>query len=127
MTIKMQTMQVLAPAKINLSLKILGRRSDGFHEIETLVAPISLADKIDIERQSRWIDFSCDDPTVPSGDENLVVRAAKAFFEETKITGGVGIKLHKQIPHGAGLGGGSSDAASTLIALNKLFEAKLSG
>ena len=120
-------MQVLAPAKINLSLKILGRRDDGFHEIETLISPISLADKIDIEAQSRWIDFSCDDPTVPGGDENLVVRAAKAFLEKTKISSGVGIKLQKQIPHGAGLGGGSSDAASVLVALNKLFETKLSG
>src|SRR5260370_42075767 len=90
MTIEMKAMQVLAPAKINLSLKILSRREDGFHEIETLIAPISLADKIDIERQSRWIDFSCDDPTVPSGDENLVVRAAKVFFERTKISAGVG-------------------------------------
>jgi len=122
----MTKMQVLAPAKINLSLKILGRREDGFHEIETLISPISLADKIDIERQSRWIDFSCDDPTVPSGDENLVVRVAKAFFEKTKISGGVGIRLHKKIPHGAGLGGGSSDAAATLRALNQLFKTKLS-
>jgi len=122
----MTKMQVLALAKINLSLKILGRRDDGFHEIETLIAPISLADKIDIERQSRRVDFTCDDPTVPSGDENLVVRAAKVFFERTKISGGVTIKLQKQIPHGAGLGGGSSDAASTLIALNQLFETKLS-
>src|SRR5206468_1423403 len=81
----------------------------------------------DIEPQSRWIDFSCDDPTVPGGDENLVVRAAKAFLEKTKISSGVGIKLQKQIPHGAGLGGGSSDAASVLVALNKLFETKLSG
>ena len=126
MTIEMSAMQVLAPAKINLSLKILGRRSDGFHEIETLIAPISLYDKIDIDRQSRWIDFSCDDPTVPSGDENLIVRAAKVFFERTKISGGVTIKLQKQIPHGAGLGGGSSDAATTLRALNELFETKLS-
>ena len=126
MTIEMQTMQVLAPAKINLSLKILGRRGDGFHEIETLIAPISLYDKIDIEKQSRWIDFSCDDPTVPSGDENLVVRVAKAFFEKTRISSGVRIKLHKKIPHGAGLGGGSSDAAATLRALNQLFETKLS-
>jgi len=118
-------MQVLAPAKINLSLKILGRRNDGFHEIETLISPISLADKIDIEPQSRWIDFSCDDPTLPGGDENLAVRAAKAFFEKTKIARGVGIKLHKKIPHGAGLGGGSSDAAATLRALNELFETKL--
>jgi 4-diphosphocytidyl-2-C-methyl-D-erythritol kinase len=126
MTIEMSAMQVLAPAKINLSLKILGRRGDGFHEIETLIAPISLYDKIDIEKQSRWIDFSCDDPTVPSRDENLVVRIAKAFFEKTKISSGVRIKLHKKIPHGAGLGGGSSDAAATLRALNQLFETKLS-
>jgi len=126
MTIEMSAMQVLAPAKINLSLKILGRRGDGFHEIETLIAPISLYDKIDIEKQSRWIDFSCDDPTVPSGDENLVVRVAKAFFEKAKISSGVRIKLHKKIPHGAGLGGGSSDAAATLRALNQLFETKLS-
>jgi 4-diphosphocytidyl-2-C-methyl-D-erythritol kinase len=118
-------MQVLAPAKINLSLKILGRRNDGFHEIETLISPISLADKIDIEPQSRWIDFSCDDPTLPGGDENLAVRAAKAFFEKARINGGVGIKLHKKIPHGAGLGGGSSDAAATLRAINELFETKL--
>src|SRR5436305_3245995 len=127
MTIEMSAMQVLAPAKINHSSMIVCRRSDGFNEIETLIAPISLYDKIDIDRQSRWIDFSCDDPTVPSGNENLIVRAAKAFFERTKISGGVTIKLQKQIPHGAGLGGGSSDAASVLVALNKLFEAKLSG
>jgi 4-diphosphocytidyl-2-C-methyl-D-erythritol kinase len=119
-------MQVLAPAKINLSLRVLGRRSDGFHEIETLISPISLADKIDIEKQNRWIDFSCDDPTLSSGDDNLVVRATKAFFEKTKIKSGVAIKLQKKIPHGAGLGGGSSDAAATLRALNQLFERKLS-
>src|SRR5438128_4540984 len=122
----MTKMQVLAPAKINLSLTSLRRRDDGFHAIETLIWPISLADKIDIEPQSRWIDFSCDDPTVPSGDENLVVRAAKLFFERTKVTAGVRIKLKKQIPQGAGLGGGSSDAAATLLALNQLFETKLS-
>ena len=119
-------MQVLAPAKINLSLRVLGKRDDGFHEIETLISPISLADKIDIERQSRWIDFSCDEPTLSSGDDNLVVRAAKAFFEKTKIKSGLGIKLQKKIPHGAGLGGGSSDAAATLRALSELFETKLS-
>jgi 4-diphosphocytidyl-2-C-methyl-D-erythritol kinase len=126
MTIEMNRMQVLAPAKINLSLKILGRRDDGFHEVETLIAPISLADKIDIERQSRWIDFQCDDPSVPKGDENLVVRAAKAFLDRTRQKAGIAIQLQKKIPHGAGLGGGSSDAAATLLALNQIFEAKLS-
>jgi len=122
----MTKMQVLAPAKINLSLRVLGKRPDGFHEIETLIAPISLYDKIDIERQNSWIDFTCDDPTLSTGDDNLVVRAAKLFLERTKVKSGVSIKLEKKIPHGAGLGGGSSDAAATLRGLNELFEAKLS-
>jgi 4-diphosphocytidyl-2-C-methyl-D-erythritol kinase len=118
-------MQVLAPAKINLSLRVLGRRSDGFHEIETLITPISLCDEIEIQKKPSRIDFSCDDPSVPSGEDNLVVRAAKTFFQRTEIKAGVSIKLHKKIPHGAGLGGGSSDAASTLLALNELFNAKM--
>ena len=120
-------MQVLAPAKINLSLKILARRSDEFHEIETLIAPISLYDELKIEKRARkqGIEFHCNDPSVPQGDDNLAVRAAKAFFEKRKIEGGILIELKKKIPHGAGLGGGSSDAASTLMALNELFETKL--
>ena len=120
-------MQVLAPAKINISLRILGRRSDGFHEIETLIAPISLCDQIKIERRSskNEIVFRCDNPSVPKGDHNLVVRTAKVFFKEMKLTRGVSIELKKKIPHGAGLGGGSSDAASTLLAFNKLFETNL--
>ena len=126
MTIEMNAMQASAPAKINLSLKILERRGDGFHEIETLIAPISLFDQIDIEKQNRWIDFSCDDQSLSAGDDNLVVRATKAFFAQTKMKSGVSIRLKKNIPHGAGLGGGSSDAAATLLALNQMFETKLS-
>jgi 4-diphosphocytidyl-2-C-methyl-D-erythritol kinase len=120
-------MQVMAPAKINLSLRVLGRRSDGFHEIETLMAPISLCDEIEIEQRSckQQIAFRCDDPSVPKGEDNVVVRAANVFFEETKITGGISMVLKKRIPHGAGLGGGSSDAASTLLALNELFVTNL--
>jgi 4-diphosphocytidyl-2-C-methyl-D-erythritol kinase len=118
-------MQVSAPAKINLSLRIVRRRDDGFHEIETFISPISLCDKIDVDRRESGIVFHCDDLSVPTGDENLVVRAAKAFFEATKAQGGVLISLQKRIPHGAGLGGGSSDAASTLLALNQLFETAL--
>ena len=117
----------MAPAKINLSLRVLGRRSDGFHEIETFIAPISLCDEIKVERRSgnQGIAFRCDDPSLPTGDDNIVVRAAKVFFEETNITGGVSIVLKKRIPHGAGLGGGSSDAGSTLLALNELFDTNL--
>ena len=120
-------MQVIAPAKINLSLRVLGRRSDGFHEIETLIAPISLSDEIKIEQRSakQEIAFRCDDPSVPKGEDNIVVRAANVFFKETKFTSGISIFLKKAIPHGAGLGGGSSDAASTLLALNELFETNL--
>src|SRR5215472_13448103 len=120
-------MQVIAPAKINLSLRVVGRRSDGFHEIETFITPISLCDKINIEQRSgkQTIAFRCDDPSVPKGEDNLVVRAAKIFFEETNISSGISIELKKRIPHGAGLGGGSSDAASTLLALNELFATNL--
>jgi len=120
-------MQVLAPAKINLSLKILGRRSGGFHEIETVMAPISLCDEIKIERTDAkdGIEFHCDDASVPQGDDNLIVRAAKSFFAATKLKPAVCVELQKKIPHGAGLGGGSSDAASTLLALNQLFETNL--
>ena len=120
-------MQVLAPAKINLSLKILGRRNDDFHELDTLIAPISLYDEIGIEKRAeKGIKFRCDDPSVPQVDDNLVVRAAKTFFEATKIEASVSIELKKKVPHGAGLGGGSSDAASVMLALNDIFETKLS-
>jgi len=121
-------MQVSAPAKINLFLKVLRRRPDGFHEIETLISPISLCDQIKIDKNKRGqgISFRCDDPSVPRGGENLVVRAANAFFAATQMKPAVSIVLKKKIPHGAGLGGGSSDAAAVLLALNQLFATKLS-
>jgi 4-diphosphocytidyl-2-C-methyl-D-erythritol kinase len=120
-------MQVLAPAKINLWLRILGRRGDGFHEIETLIVPISLCDEIKVKRCSgkREITFRCDDASLPKAGENLAVRAAQVFFDRTKLDASVSIQLKKNIPHGAGLGGGSSDAASTLLALNELFGTNL--
>ena len=120
-------MQVLAPAKINLSLRIVDRRPDGFHEVETLMAPISLADEITIKEESGapGIQFHCDDPAIPAGPDNLVVRAAQAFFQKAGAPGGVRIDLKKKIPHGAGLGGGSSDAAAVLVALDRLFNANL--
>jgi len=121
-------MQVSAPAKINLFLKVLRRRPDGFHEIETFISPISLCDQIKIDKNKRGqgISFRCDDPSVPRGGENLAVRAANAFFAATQTKPAVSIVLKKKIPHGAGLGGGSSDAAAVLLALNQLFATKLS-
>jgi 4-diphosphocytidyl-2-C-methyl-D-erythritol kinase len=118
-------MRVLAPAKVNLSLQISSRRDDSFHEIESLIAPISLYDELAIEKKGRKLNFRCDDKSVPQGEENLVVRAAAEFFRTAKLKPAVAIELRKKIPQGAGLGGGSSDAAVTLLALNQLFETKL--
>ncbi|MGI8889560.1 MAG: 4-(cytidine 5'-diphospho)-2-C-methyl-D-erythritol kinase [Chthoniobacterales bacterium] len=113
-------MQLFAPAKINLFFRILRRRDDGFHEIETLMAPITLRDELTIEPNASGLKFSCDDPSLPTGEENLVVGAAKAFFDEAKAEPAFQIHLKKKIPHGAGLGGGSSDAASALLGLNEM-------
>ena len=118
-------MQLFAPAKINLSFKILRRREDGFHEIETLMAPISLRDELTIEPNESGFVFSVDDPSLPAGEDNLVVRAARSFFGEVQEEPRVRITLRKKIPHGAGLGGGSSDAASTLLGLNQLYGGRL--
>jgi 4-diphosphocytidyl-2-C-methyl-D-erythritol kinase len=112
-------MQLFAPAKINLNFKILRRREDNFHEIETLMAPISLGDTLLIKPADQLI-FTCDDPSLPGGDDNLVLRAARSFFAEINAEPKVRIELRKKIPHGAGLGGGSSDAASTLLGLNEM-------
>src|SRR5207302_6920513 len=113
----MQGMEELAHAKVNLSLRVLRRREDGFHEIETLMAPITLCDSLEIQ-PSQQFEFHCNEPNL-AGDENLVVRAARLFFSETNRDPNVSLTLHKRIPHGAGLGGGSSDAAATLRGLNR--------
>jgi 4-diphosphocytidyl-2-C-methyl-D-erythritol kinase len=120
----MQGIEELAHAKVNLFLRVLGRREDGFHEIETLMAPITLCDSLEIERANKF-DFHCDEPALASED-NLVVRAAHLFFLEANREPKVRLALRKEIPHGAGLGGGSSDAAAALRGLNRFFNAGLS-
>lgn len=116
-------MKFLAPAKVNLSLRVLRRRDDGFHDIETLMVPISIFDTLEIERQtSGGLQFTCSDAALPTGDENLAVRAARLFCGKFGCEPHVSITLKKEIPHGAGLGGGSSDAATVLLALDQLFE-----
>jgi 4-diphosphocytidyl-2-C-methyl-D-erythritol kinase len=111
-----------APAKINLYLHILGRRADGYHELETLMAPISLGDTLDIDLISGEgkIEFTCSDPALADAKDNLATKAARIFLEEFKLTTGVRIHLEKAVPVGAGLGGGSSDAAAVLLALRDL-------
>ena len=118
-------MKFIAPAKINLSLEVRGKRGDGFHEIDSLMIPVTLADVLEIEPGGKGLAFSCSDATLPDDDTNLAVRAAKLFLQRRIIDAGVKIHLEKKIPHGAGLGGGSSDAATTLMALDRVFETKL--
>ncbi len=113
-------MKQFAPAKINLYLHIVGRRADGFHELETLMAPISLGDTLEIELTEGGIEFTCSDPALADAKENLATRAARLFFDEFGLTQGARIHLEKQVPVGAGLGGGSSDAAAVLLALRAL-------
>ncbi len=123
-------MKLRAPAKINLSLAILGKRPDGFHEIESLMVPLTLADSLEIESwpgTDGGIAFTCSDASLPTDDSNLVVRAARRFFETAGQPASVAIRLEKAVPHGAGLGGGSSDAASTLAGLNTALGEPLSG
>ena len=120
-------MEFLAPAKINLSLRVLGRRADGFHDLESLMCPVSIFDTLDVTlRAEGGLEFVCDDATLPAGDDNLVVRAARLFCGACGLEPHVRIALTKRIPHGAGLGGGSSDAATTLLALDRLFATHLS-
>ena len=109
---------------MNLSLRVLCRREDGFHEIETLMAPITLCDSVEIESANEF-EFHCNEPGLV-GDDNLVVQAARLFFAETTHKPNVRLILGKKIPHGAGLGGGSSDAAAALRGLNRFFDARLS-
>ena len=118
--------EFLAPAKVNLALRVVRRREDGFHDIDSLFAPISIFDRLDIElRDEGGLSFTCDDATVPSDETNLVVRAARHFCTEVGLEPHLRIHLEKRIPHGAGLGGGSSDAAITLLALDRLFGTEL--
>ena len=106
-------MEFLAPAKVNLSLRVLRRRDDGFHDIESLMCPVSVFDTLDVSlREEGGLEFVCSDATLPPGDDNLVVRAAKLFCAECGFEPHLRIELTKRIPHGAGLGGGSSDACA---------------
>ncbi|MCE0498766.1 MAG: 4-(cytidine 5'-diphospho)-2-C-methyl-D-erythritol kinase [Methylacidiphilales bacterium] len=117
-------MKQFAPAKINLYLHILGRRPDGFHELETLMAPISLGDTLEIDLIPSGIDFTCSDPALSDAQDNLAARAARLFLDEFKPATGVRLHLEKVVPIGAGLGGGSSDAAAVLLALRRLVGVK---
>ncbi|NOZ22736.1 MAG: 4-(cytidine 5'-diphospho)-2-C-methyl-D-erythritol kinase [Planctomycetes bacterium] len=119
-------MRVIAPAKLNLYLEVLGKRPDGYHDLHTVMHEIDLCDTIRIERRKRVISLKCTGLFAPDGPENLAWQAAGIFLKETQIRGGVRIELTKRIPAQRGLGGGSSDAAAVLRGMNALYGTGLS-
>ena len=118
-------MKYYAPAKINLSLDIIKKRLDGYHELKMIMQTISLYDELYIDADNK-ISLSCNKTNIPLDCRNLVWKAAELFFSYTNINKGCKIHLIKNIPDGAGLGGGSSDAATVLIALNEIYNTNLS-
>ncbi|MCF6291074.1 MAG: 4-(cytidine 5'-diphospho)-2-C-methyl-D-erythritol kinase [Desulfobacterales bacterium] len=121
----MTEITVHAPAKINLVLTVKGRRPDGYHEIDTLMQKLELADRLRLRVIDRGIRLRCPGTDLPENGDNLVFRAARAFLDAAGLSSGIDIVLHKRIPVAAGLGGGSSDAAAVLTGLNTLFAAGL--
>jgi 4-diphosphocytidyl-2-C-methyl-D-erythritol kinase len=120
------SLEKLSPCKVNLLLNILGKRADGFHELETVLYPVRVFDRLIFARTGHGIQLSCNAPGLPTDARNLVHRAAAAFLEAAKAREGVRLELQKNIPLAAGLGGGSGDAATTLLGLNELFGGPLS-
>ena len=113
--------EVLAPAKLNIRLKIIGRRPDGYHELISLMVPVGLFDHLELEMTGQGgIRIECKGFPVPDNEDNLAFRAAEAFFSQADIAPGLFLKLTKNIPVAAGLGGGSSDAAGTLMTLTSM-------
>lgn len=119
-------LELQSPAKINLLLNILGQRPDGFHELETVLHPVGLFDEITLAPAPQGIELTCSDASLPTDAGNLVWRAARDFFTACGIPGAVRVHLEKRIPKAAGLGGGSSNAATTLLGLNQMFGHPLS-
>lgn len=115
-----------AYAKINIGLNVLGKRSDGFHEIETIFQQINLFDTLRFVALEHGIEVECAHPLVPAGKENICYRAAEILKKKHGIQSGIKIIIEKQIPVGAGLGGGSSDAAGVLVMLNQIWKIGLS-
>lgn len=112
--------EVLAPAKVNLLLAVLGKRPDGYHNLVSVMQKLDLVDRLLLSREGRGISMSCLPQNVPEDHSNLAWRAARLFFDQTGVADDLRITLRKSIPVAAGLGGGSSDAAAVLVGLNRL-------
>jgi len=122
----MEALHLDSPAKINLRLEILKKREDGYHELRTILQKISLYDHLHFFlKKERGISVETDHPNLPSGKRNLVYQAVQSVLKRTGYRGGVLVEIEKRIPLGAGLGGGSSNAATALKAMNQLLKANL--
>lgn len=130
-------MKIRAPAKVNLTLRVVGRRADGYHLLDTVMVPVSLYDEIEVRKVRRerarcngpvpLVAVSCDHPSAPGGEQNLAHRAARLILAKAHSDQPIEIRIRKRIPVGAGLGGGSTDAAATLVGLNRLLKLGFSG
>ncbi len=115
-----EPLRLFAPAKLNLGLSVLGRRSDGYHDLSTLMVPLSVGDELEV-RPAADLTLEVRGADLPTGRGNLVYRAAELYLKAASASGGAHLTLHKRLPLASGLGGGSSDAASTLLALARLY------
>ncbi|MCK4597491.1 4-(cytidine 5'-diphospho)-2-C-methyl-D-erythritol kinase [bacterium] len=123
----METTPLLSYAKVNFGLRVLRKRPDGFHEIQTVLQTVDLCDTLNVSLiQNEEIQVLCDHPEVPSGEQNLVHEAAQLLQREFRVRQGCRIEIVKRIPPGAGLAGGSGNAAATLVSLGRLWDLNLS-
>lgn len=123
----MDEIELRAHGKINLSLDVLGRRNDGYHEVKMIMHTVALHDGIFIKKErERGIRMKCNLPSLPTNEENLMVRAAKAIMDEFSIEEGLSLRLMKRLPVAAGMAGGSADAAAVFHGMNQLFHLNLS-
>ena len=120
------TLTTRTPAKLNLRLKVTGRRPDGYHELVSLMVPVDICDVLEFQVTPGKLELVWEGLPVPADENNLVLRASRSFFAETGLDGGVLARVTKDIPVAAGMGGGSSDAAATLLSLNHLWSRPLS-
>lgn len=118
----MEKIILKAFAKINLALDVLGKRNDGYHEVEMVMQGINLYDLVELEKTEKGISLICSIPELETDSRNLAYRAAELIIDIYKLAGGIKIHLHKTIPIAAGLAGGSTDAAAVILGMNELFE-----
>jgi 4-diphosphocytidyl-2-C-methyl-D-erythritol kinase len=123
--------KIRAPAKINLALRVIGKRADGYHLLDTIMAPVTLFDDLEISKgvvdktkreRKAQLRVTCDHPRVPSGEKNLAHQAAALLLRKAGVVQPIDVHIRKRIPIGAGLGGGSTDAAAALVGLNRLLK-----